>query len=112
MNLDPDISYLNNALVKKYDIFNMKSRDYHDELYLSFLNLYNHHDCIYIMPKIREVIYNNPATIVYWQDGSKTVVKCQKDDIYDPEKGLAMAFIKKLYGNTGLYYNEFKKWRK
>ena len=112
MNLDSDISYFNDALMKKYDPFNMESRHYYDDIYLSYLNICDHHDCIYIIPKIKNVIYNDPATIVYWQDGTKTVVKCQKDDIYDPEKGLAMAFIKKLYGNTGLYCNEFKKWRK
>ena len=26
---------------------------------------------------IKKVIFNPPATVVYWSDGSKTVVKCQ-----------------------------------
>lgn len=39
---------------------------------------------------IQKVIFNAPATIVFWKDGSKTVVKAQGDE-YDPEKGLAMA---------------------
>ena len=59
---------------------------------------------------IKKVLYKNPATIVYWSDGSKTVVKCQREDTYDPEKGLAMAILKKMNGNTGYYYKEFKKW--
>lgn len=59
---------------------------------------------------IKKVIFNNPATIVMWMDGSKTVVKCGADDIYDPEKGLAMAIAKKALGNKGSYFNEFKKW--
>ena len=58
---------------------------------------------------IKNVIFNNPATIVFWSDGSKTVVKSNLDD-YDPEKGLAMAIAKKALGNEGNYYNVFKKW--
>ena len=61
-------------------------------------------------PSIKKVIFNDPATIVFWSDGSKTVVKCQDGDIYDPEKGLAMAISKKALGNKGNYCNEFKKW--
>lgn len=62
------------------------------------------------LPRIKQVLYKNPATIVFWKDGSKTVIKCQKNDKYDPEKGLAMAILKKMNGNTGCYYKEFKKW--
>ena len=60
--------------------------------------------------EIKKVIFNNPATIVYWADGTKTVVKAQKGDIFDPEKGLTMAFTKKALGNEGSYYNTIKKW--
>lgn len=59
---------------------------------------------------IKNVIFNDPATIVFWQDGSKTVVKCQDGDKFDPEKGLAMAIAKKVYGNKGNYCNQLKKW--
>ena len=59
--------------------------------------------------KIEKVIYNNPATIVFWKDGTKTVVKACGDDEYDPEKGLAMAISKKALGNKGNYYETFKK---
>lgn len=58
---------------------------------------------------IKKVIFNDPATIVFWNDGTKTVVKAH-DEEFDPEKGLAMAISKKLLGNKGNYYNEFKKW--
>ena len=60
--------------------------------------------------KIKNVIFSDPATIVFWSDGSKTVVKCGERDIFDPEKGLAMAISKKFLGNKGNYNNEFKKW--
>ena len=59
---------------------------------------------------LKKVIYNDPATIAFWSDGTKTVVKAQPGDIFDPEKGLAMAIAKKACGNKGKYYNGFKKW--
>ena len=65
--------------------------------------------CNSMSMNIKKVIFNNPATIVFWSDGSKTVVKSYLDD-YDPEKGLAMAIAKKALGNEGNYYNVFKKW--
>lgn len=51
---------------------------------------------------IKNVIFNDPATIIFWNDGTKTVVKA--------EKGLAMAISKKVLGNKGNYYETFKKW--
>lgn len=60
--------------------------------------------------KIKNVIFNDPATIVFWEDGTKIVVKCSENDIFDSEKGLAMACAKKLFGNQGNYYNNFTKW--
>ena len=63
--------------------------------------------------KIKNVIFNDPATIVLWSDGTKTVVKCGENDIYDPEKGLAMAVAKKYLGTNkshSNYMDEFKKW--
>lgn len=61
------------------------------------------------MMKIKKVIYNGPATIVLWENGTKTVVKCNNEP-FDKEKGLAMAISKKVLGNTGNYCNVFKKW--
>lgn len=63
--------------------------------------------------KIKNVIFNDPATIVFWSDETKTVVKCGENDIYDPEKGLAMAVAKKYLGTNkshSNYMDEFKKW--
>lgn len=59
---------------------------------------------------ITKVIFNDPATIVIWSDGIKTVVKCGEGDTFDPEKGLAMAISKRFFGNKGNYCNIFKKW--
>lgn len=56
---------------------------------------------------VKEVIFNDPATIVYWTDGTKTVVKCDGEK-FDAEKGFAMAVSKKALGNKGNYYSIFK----
>lgn len=77
----------------------------------SFLNGLRNTKPRYANPfTIKDVIFNNPAVIVLWADGTKTVVKCSENDIYDPEKGLAMAISKKALGNQGNYYNIFKKY--
>lgn len=74
-------------------------------------------DNIQIIPEdVRRYIMNDVATISRVWDkssviaGTKTVVKCQPGDKFDPEKGLAMAIVKKTMGNTGSYCNVFKKW--
>lgn len=59
---------------------------------------------------IEKVIFHNPATIVYWKDGTKTVVKANGEDVFDKETGLAMAIAKKALGNEGNYYETFKQW--
>lgn len=58
---------------------------------------------------IKEVIFHDPATVVYWEDGTKTVVKCQ-DEEFDKEKGLLAAIAKKVYGNKGNFNNIIKKY--
>lgn len=63
------------------------------------------------IPTIKNVIFNPPATIVLWEDGTKTVVKAE-NEAFDPEKGLAMAITKKVLGNKGCYFETVKKWTK
>lgn len=63
-----------------------------------------------MLDNIKNVVFNDPATIVFWADGTKTIVKCDHED-FDPEKGLAMAIVKKVMADNHGYYNEiFKKW--
>ena len=86
----------NISLVKKYIDADIKATE---ELVKRYLN------SIYgkkprLVPRIKNVIFNDPATIVFWSDNTKTVVKAQNEP-FDPEKGL---------GNEGNYYNEIKKW--
>ena len=65
-----------------------------------------------LIPGIKKVIFNDPATIILWKDGTKAVVKAQDKEEFDEEKGLAMAISKKSLGNEGQYYDTFKKWLK
>lgn len=62
------------------------------------------------VPQIKRVVFNNPATVVIWDDGSKTVVKCQPGDTYSKETGLALCIAKKYLGNKGNFNEVFKKW--
>lgn len=63
-------------------------------------------------PFIRKVVFNGPTTIVFWSDNTKTVVKCGPDDIFDKEKGLAMAICKKMACNDTRFHKVFKQWCK
>ena len=56
--------------------------------------------------KFKEVIFNGPATIIYWKDGTKTVVKCTEGDTYNPEVGIAMATLKKIFGEAYPKYRQ------
>ena len=59
---------------------------------------------------IKNVIFNNPATVVIWNDGTKTVVTCHPGDTYSKETGLALCIAKKFLGNKGNFNEIFKKW--
>ena len=60
--------------------------------------------------EIENVYFNDPVTVVMWNDGTKTIVRCSENDFYDPETGLAMAIVKKAYGNDNKFHKIFKKW--
>lgn len=59
---------------------------------------------------ITKVIFNDPATIVFWSDGTKTIVKCNEFEKFDKEKGLAMAICKKVSTGPYNYYKSMLKW--
>lgn len=47
---------------------------------------------------IDKVIFNPPATIVFWLDGTKTVVKCKEGEEFSEWAGIALCLAKRLYG--------------
>lgn len=60
----------------------------------------------YNYPQIKKIIYNlknpiKPTTIVIWEDGTKTVVKCCDGEDFTKEGGLAQAYLKKILGTRG-----------
>ena len=57
--------------------------------------------------KIKKIILNNPATVIFWNDNSKTVVKCMDGDKYNPLNGIAIAFMKGMLDKKT--YNKLKK---
>lgn len=52
---------------------------------------------------IKDIQFNGPATVILWSDGTKTVVKKKDDEIYDQEKAIAMAVVRKVLGEKGYY---------
>ena len=57
------------------------------------------------VPHIDHVIFNNPATIVFWKDGTKTVVKHDGKGRKDKRQAILYAFIRKIYGEGKPYHN-------
>ena len=95
-------------LFKNSEVFEYLKKDFENKMKVikNMINL------VYGISKtsIKNVIFNPPATIVFWNDGTKTVVKAQNDETFDPEKGLAMAITKKALGNQGNYFDTIKKY--
>lgn len=81
---------------------------YNDVLTTYGLYVSRYNGSIGLSMKIKKVIFNNPATIVFWSDGSKTVVKCIEGDVFDPSKGLAMAISKRVLGDK--FKKTFREW--
>ena len=52
------------------------------------------------IPEVKRIIFNDPATVVFWKDGTKTVVKCMKDEKFSPYHGFLCALGKKIYGSN------------
>lgn len=56
-------------------------------------------------PHIDHVKFNGPATIVFWKDGTKTVVKHDGKGRKDKRLAVLYAFIRKIYGEGKPYNN-------
>ena len=81
------------ALIRRiHNLANKKAKDFA----ISSNSLYNSFE-------LKDILVNGPATIVFWADGTKTVVKCVPDDSYDAEKAVAMCFMKKALGGRSMH---------
>lgn len=94
----------------RLDRVRLMQEEFLDDMKADWHRAWEQHQDMVNQFEIKDVIFNYPATIVLWADGTKTVVKCQADDEFDPEKGLAMAIAKKALGNKGNYCNVIKKY--
>ena len=52
------------------------------------------------IPAVKRIVYHDPATIVFWQDGTKTVVKCMDGEPFEKYAGFCAALAKKVFGST------------
>ena len=48
----------------------------------------------------KRIIHSGPATIVFWEDGTKTVVKLSENDIYDEYDAFTAALAIKIFGSN------------
>lgn len=55
------------------------------------------------MLTIKKIMYKPPATIVFWNDDTKTIAVCEKGDVYNRELGFALCVLKKKYGNKKVH---------
>lgn len=52
------------------------------------------------IPDVRRIVFSCPATIVFWEDDTKTVVKCMEGEKFERYAGFAAACMKKMFGST------------
>ena len=53
---------------------------------------------------IKKIIFNQKACIVFWKDGTKTIVKRKENDKFDKYAAVAQAIAKHLYGSTSAFH--------
>lgn len=58
---------------------------------LTKMNLYKN-----LPSTVEKIVYNGPATIVFWKDGTKTVVKCHEGDQFDEVTGFLLCCLRKM----------------
>ena len=101
---------------KVYDVVNGEITNDNGYTYVGYQDIIEFLSSWYNFKKVDDeeiissVIFNDPATIILWADGTKTVAKTHGDDAFDPEKGFAVACAKKLLGNGDAFRMKFAKW--
>ena len=61
------------------------------------------------LPEIKRITFDNPTTVVFWNDGSKTIVQCSANDDFDKEYGVTMCFMKKIFGTRSEFMRQVEK---
>ena len=62
-------------------------------------------------PRPKKIIYNESkgVTVVLWEDGTKTIVKCSENNQRDLYNAYCAAFAKKCYGTNSALKREIDK---
>lgn len=58
---------------------------------------------------IDHIFYDDIATVVFWKDGTKTIVKCPEGTPYDEYTAFCVAVAKKFYGTNSAIKRVIKK---
>ena len=60
------------------------------------------------MPNVRHIVYHNPAIKVYFSDGTWVLLKATNGDVFDKERGLVYALVKRMMGTPDPVTHEVK----
>lgn len=60
------------------------------------------------LPVIDDFIFNGPATVAKWADGTKTVAKAREGDEFDPVFGMLACTIRKMTNNRGHAVDDYE----
>jgi len=61
------------------------------------------------IPEVDYILYNPPATVVFWKDGTKTVSKVGKMDNFEEDFGFLACLAKKVYGHRSSYMSHVER---
>ncbi len=79
---------------------------------VKLLNHFDHLNRYRSLPKlnIRKVLFKKPATVIFWSDDTKTVVKCAESDTYNELLGFFICVMTKVLGKKTVHglYDIFK----
>ena len=130
---NPAFAHQPNEITMKFEVYNPVWRPVKDDL-VNVAKAILAQTEGFDLPKVTRVIFNGPATILFWDDGEKTVVKCSEcgdgrclmakdyereaDEPalwrpffckihFDPEKAIMAAMLKRLYPN---FQNVLRAW--
>lgn len=91
---------------KDKDVLTSFNSDQSDLLVRVINTIVDRYESNLISSRIDHVKFSGPATIIFWKDGTKTIVKCTEEDELNCETGIAMATLKKVLGDGYVPYKK------
>lgn len=97
----PELTYTNATPLRPGDfVFDLSGVHSIDFSPVDFHKEFNSVFEIETAPKVDHIIFNDPATIVFWKDGTKTVVKTAEDIEFSYYWGFCAALAEKVFGSN------------